>query len=221
MGLHKLLRKVSDRFFWPGLPKEVAEYIKGCQNCQQVKHFARPVLPLTSIVSDVPFQRLHIDFVGPFPPSSSGYTYLFTVQDSFTKWAEAFPTKSCTTEVAALLLYREIFRRFGCPRVLVSDQGQAFEAKAFAEFCSLLGIIKNRTCATHPQANGLVERFHRSLLSMLRACCIDNPASWDKVLPACLFAYNSSVHASSGFSPFFLQFGREPCLPLDLVSLRN
>ena len=216
LGINKIIQKVSVRFFWPGMCSQVANYIRSCFECQRVKLRAKTVLPLHPLEVDGPWERVHVDFVGPLPASDSGYIYILTVIDSFTKYAEAFPVKNTTSEVAALVLYKEVFRRYGTPLKLVSDQGSGFESKTFKQFCSLLGMAKYRTTAYHPQSNGLVERFQQSLLNMLRANIQKNHHDWDKYLPTCLFAYNTAIQESSGFSPFYLQFGRHPVLPLDL-----
>ena len=86
-----------------------------------------------------------------------------------------------------------------------------------SEVCKLLGIAKSRTTAYHPQCDGLVERHNRTLLAMLSTHTQEHPQSWDIHLQKLSFAYNSSEHASTGFSPFFLMFGREPRLPVDVM----
>jgi hypothetical protein len=85
------------------------------------------------------------------------------------------------------------------------------------QVCTLLGIRKTRTTAYHPQGDGLVERFNRTLLSMLATSTQQHPTLWDAYLPKLCFAYNTSEHPTTGYMPFFLMFGREACLPVDLM----
>ena len=111
----------------------------------------------------------------------------------------------------------EVFCRFSIPEQLHSDQGRQFEGKLMQEVCKLLHINKTRTTAYHPQSDGVVERLNQTLLSMLTATVQEHPGDWDKKLRLVCMAYNTSVHQSTGFSPFFLLFGRQARLPVDLA----
>ena len=106
--------------------------------------------------------------------------------------------------------------RFGVPCQLHSDQGPQFESKLIAEVCKLLGIQKSRTTPYHPQCDGMVERFNRTLLNMLATHCKNNPWNWEEHLQKVCFAYNTSIHTSTGYSPYYLMFGRQPVLPIDV-----
>ena len=114
-------------------------------------------------------------------------------------------------------LVNEVFCRFSPPEQLHSDQGRQFESLLLAEVCRLLGIQKTRTTAYHPQSDGLVERWNRTLLHNLSTCVKDHPESWeDYVRPICM-AYNTSIHPTTGFTPFYLMFGRQAKLPVELM----
>ena len=111
-------------------------------------------------------------------------------------------------------LVDEMFCRFSPPEQLHSDQGRQFESELVKEICKLLGVRKTHTTPYHPQGNGMVERFNRTLLDMLSTTVGDHPSNWEHNLRKVCLAYNSSVHASTGFSPFFLMFGRQVTLDL-------
>eukprot|EP00731_Ephydatia_muelleri_P007396 Em0003g1644a len=121
------------------------------------------------------------------------------------------------TVTVAEILVEEIFCRFSIPEQLHSDQGQQFEGKLMQEVCKLLHINKTWTTAYHPQSDDVVERLNQTLLSMLAATVHEHPGDWDKKLRLMCMAYNTSVHQSTGFSPFFQLFGRQARLPVDLM----
>ena len=110
-----------------------------------------------------------------------------------------------------------MFCRFSPPEQLHSDQGRQFESKLLHEVCNLLGIRKTKTTPYHPQCDGLVERFKRTLLDMLATTTHENPFDWENQLRKVCMAYNTSVHSSTGFTPFYLMFGRQAKLPIDLM----
>ena len=112
--------------------------------------------------------------------------------------------------------FSSIVCRFGMPSVIYSDQGREFENKVMYELCLLGGSHKTKTTPCHPESDGLVERFNRTLLMMLAMFAGENRDDWDDLLPPVMMAYCSSVHESMGFSPYRLMFGEECTLPMDI-----
>lgn len=110
-----------------------------------------------------------------------------------------------------------MFLRFSPPEQLHSDEGCQFESQLLAEVCKLLHIHKSRTTAYHPQSDGLGERWNRTLLSMLATCVEDRPEDWEHHVRTACMAYNTSTHATTGFTPFYLMFGRQAHIPADLM----
>ena len=106
--------------------------------------------------------------------------------------------------------------RFGCPESLHSDQGRIFEAKLFTSLTKLLQIDKTRTTAFHPQSNAVIERTNRTLLNMLAKTTDKHQRNWSELLPYVMLAYRTSVHESTSYTPYFLLFGHEATLPIDL-----
>ena len=107
--------------------------------------------------------------------------------------------------------------RHGVPSELLSDRGTAFLSQLMLDVYKLMGITKTNTTAYHPQTDGLVERFHRTLTDMLAKNVDKSGKDWDKFLPYVLFAYRSSLQKSTGESPFHLLYGRDPRLPTDEI----
>ena len=106
--------------------------------------------------------------------------------------------------------------RYGAPAALHTDQGSQFESRLFQSLCTILDITKTRTTPYHPQSDGMVERFNRTLEAMI-ATSISDHRDWGLHLQPTALAYRTSVHASTGYSPFRLQFGYDPVLPLDVM----
>ncbi len=173
--------------------------------------------PLKSIKVGSPGQLVAADILGPLPESDAGNRYILVVGDYFTRWIEAYAIPNQEATTVARKLTNEFFFRYSPPEQLHSDQGRQFEAELVAEACKILGIQKTRTTAYHPQSDGMVERFNRTMLDMLATAAANHPFDWeDHLRPLCL-AYNSSVHATTGFTPFYLMFGRQVRMPLDIV----
>jgi len=141
--------------------------------------------------------------------SVSGREYLLVVQDGFTKWLEAVPMRDTSAETVREALL-DIFCRFGMPRFLHSDQGSNFESAVISNLCQAFDIQKTRTTPYHPQGDGMTERANRTLLTMLRTACLRSAGQWEKHLPMLLFAYRTTRHQATGYSPFELMFGRTP-----------
>lgn len=158
-----------------------------------------------------------VDIMGPFPESKNGNSYILVAGDYFTRWMEAYAIPNQEATTVAQKLVDELFCRFSPPKQLHSDQGRQFEGQVMQEICKLLHIRKTKTTPYHPQGDGLVERFNRTLQDMLATTVRDHPFDWEEALRKVCFAYNSSVQASTGYTPFYLMFGREARLPVDIM----
>ncbi|KAL5463810.1 hypothetical protein EMCRGX_G032745 [Ephydatia muelleri] len=143
--------------------------------------------------------------------STNGNRYLMVMQDYFTKWAEAIPLKNQTAALINEALVK-LCCIFGLPSIIHSDQGRAFENLLLRHTLDAFGIKKSRTTAYHPQGDGMVERFNRSLLQLLRTY-VEREEEWECHLSLVLFAYRTAIHSSTGVSPFVMMFGRQPKLP--------
>ena len=158
-----------------------------------------------------------MDILGPLPLTENGNKYILVIGDYFTKWKEAYPMKNMEATTVARILVHEFICRFGIPEHLHTDQGRNFEAEIIKEICKLLDIKKTQTSPYHPQSDGMIERFNRTLLNMLstaleKNCCND----WDLQLPMLMLAYRTSVKETTGITPFSLMFGRSARLPIDI-----
>lgn len=176
-----------------------------------------PKAPLLPIPVEGAFHRIAIDCLGPFPPSHSENRYI-VFSDYLTRWPEAFAVKSIEATTISRLLIDEIVAQHGAPRTLLSDRGTNFLSSIVTEPCQLPGIQKLNinTTAYHPQTDGLVERFNGTLAQSIFMYVSKDQKDWDQHIPEILFAYCASPSEVTGESPFYLLYGREPRLPMDV-----
>lgn len=217
-GNSKTVRRLRRRFYWPGCRQDAELHVHCCDSCTAHKGPSqRSWGPLQQYLVGAPMERVGVDILGPFPITETGNRYVLVAMDYFTKWPEAYavPDQSATT--AAKCLVEEMFARFGVPSELHSDQGRNFESRLFQEVCQRLGVRKTRTTPLHPQSDGLVERFNRTLATQLAILTSRHQRDWDQHLPLALWSYRTAVQESSQCTPAMLMFGRELRTPVDLV----
>jgi hypothetical protein len=218
LSYQKTLDRVIQRFFWPGIYKDVKNYCESCGICQ--KTCLIPVshrVPLMNLpIIDTPFKRVAIDIAGPLQRSKSGFMYILVLCDYATRYPEAIPLKNIGSKHVAEELVK-IFSRVGIPEEILSDCGSNFMSQLLEEVYALLGVSKIKISPYHKQSDGLTERFIGTLKRMLRKYVEEEPKMWDKWLPYLLFAYREVPQASTGFSPFELLYGRRVRGPLDIV----
>ncbi|MGL5769628.1 MAG: DDE-type integrase/transposase/recombinase [Plesiomonas shigelloides] len=199
---------------WIGINKDVREWARTCLQCQRVKvhRYTRSALHRFPTSEDR-FQHVHVDLVGPLPPSS-GFTYLLTAVDRFTRWPEAIPLPNCASETVAHAFLKGWVSRFGCPAKVTTDRGSHFDA-AFAKLVTLLGCQHIRTTAYHPSSNGMVERFHRQLKVSQRAQANVN---WHEDLPSTLLALRATIKSDLGSSHAELVYSCSFRLPGEIIA---
>ena len=217
LGITRSLDKARQRFYWPKMREDIENRIRTCHECQARKPpTPKPKAPLHSTLSSFPCQRVALDIMGPLPITDRGNRYILVIADYFTKWVEIFPMPNMLATTVSRLLMDGWICCYGAPSTLHSDQGPQFESKLFKDLCRLFNVTKTRTTPYHPQSDGMVERLNRTLQAML-SCTPTDHREWDLHLQHVALAYRSTKHASTGYSPFQLMFGRKPVLPLDLV----
>ena len=215
LGIRKTYNRILQHFYWPGLKRDVAKWCNECHTCQLggKPNQSIPQAPLQPIPAfDEPFSHIIFDCVGPFPKTKSQNEYLLTIMCSSTSFPESIPLRSNKTH-AILHALIKFFTLFGLPKSIQSDQGTNFMAHTFQQVMNQLRIILLmwKTCistgAYHPESQGALERFHKTLKTLIRMYCIENSRDWDEGVHLLLFAIRESVQESLGFSPFELVFG--------------
>ena len=169
-----------------------------------------------NIVHRAPWDPLAMDILDVCDPTPEGHRYILVTADYFSKWTEAFPMKNKCADTVADLLVEHIILRFGMPLVIHCDQGREFENGLMKSLCTLLGCTKTRTAPYHPESDGMIERFNRTCLMMLSMFVNDQRDNWHRLLSFVMHACRTSVHESTGYSPFRLMMGEECSLPQDV-----
>ena len=217
-GLKKTLAQVQRRAYWVGWTADVRLFCLRCPECARYHRGAAPKQgALAEFRVGEPMERWGIDLTGPHPTSAGGHKYILTAIDYFTRWTEAFPIRNQEAATVAKVLVEQVFVRFGVPLQILTDQGPNFESGLFQEMCHLLGIDKVRTSPYQPRTNGMIERWHRTLNSMLGKVVGESQRDWHEKLPYVMAAYRATEHSRTGFSPNFLFLGREARAPVDLT----
>ena len=210
MGIKKTTDKIQSSFYWPGIQGDATRFCKSCDVCQKiVSKGSVPKVPLEKMpLIDKPFKGVAIDLVGPIsPPSEEGHRYILTLVDFSTHYPEAVPLKNIHTETVAEALV-DTFSHLGVPEEILSDLGTQFLSDCMREVTRLLRIKQLTTTPYHPMCNGLTEKFNRTMKSMLKRLCSEQPRQWHRYINPLLFTYREVPQESTGFSPFELLYGR-------------
>ena len=207
---------MAAKFVWHGLQKQVGTWAKACIHCQASKTQQHIRAPLETFqVPPRRFDHIHVDLVGPLPPSD-GSTHLLTVIDRFTRWPEAIPLSNTTAATCAQALVTHWIARFGVPLDISSDRGPQFTSQLWTSIAQLLGTKLHHTTAYHPQSNGLIERFHRHLKSSLRARLVG--PNWIRELPWVLLGIRTMPKEDLGCSVAELVYGAPLTVPGDFLA---
>jgi len=210
MGRNKMCQLITPYFYWPNLAKDCKEYIRSCDVCQRNDKTRPPVSPMqTREIVTVPFERVAIDLVGPFPSAKGGFKYMLTCVDLATRWPEAIPIRTCTARVIIDKLV-DVFTHNGYPKTIVSD------SKTFSKWLTQNGIRHVKSSPYHPQGNGVVERLHRTLGAIVTKTT-GAKGNWASVVPRALYFIRAVPCEATGLSPFVAKQGWEPSTPLSLL----
>ena len=218
LGIMKTVSKIRQGYFWPGLQNDVKSYVAGCDFCSRRKEPLKTKrAPMELERSGFPMERIAIDILGELPLTERGNKYIVVIGDYFTKWTECHAMPNMEASTVARILIEQVVSRFGIPYIIHSDQGRQFEGKLFTEMCTMLQITKTRTTPYHPKSDGMVERFNKTLVTMLSAYVNENHTDWDEQLQYVMMAYRATEHETTGLTPNMCMLGRETTCPLDIM----
>ncbi|PRP73007.1 retrotransposon nucleocapsid protein, partial [Planoprotostelium fungivorum] len=211
-GSHKTKELVRRDYWWPKMYHTIESYVKSCDTCQRAKHSRKKQSGLLQPL-EVPSDRwtsVTIDFMVELP-ECQGFNAIMVVVDRFTKMSHFIPCKNTiTSEEAAWLYIDRVFRLHGIPEKIVSDRGTQFTAEFWTSFWKQMGTKHSMSTAYHPQSDGQTERVNSVLNQYLRVYCSYLQDDWVPLLATAEFAYNNSVHTSTGVTPFFANQGLHP-----------
>lgn len=221
-GIEKMLKTISKFYKWNNMSIDIKNYVSKCEICQKTKVTTNTKIPMQiSSLGEVLFDHTYIDFVGPISPvSSDGHKYIFTATCDLTKFMIAVPTRDCSAVTTANCLLKHVLLKYNFPSRLISDNASNFNSKVIHELSKTLQVKKIFTTPYHPQSN-IVERGHRTLNSYLRAFSSKNKDEWHLLLKFAMFAYNNSIHSTTGFTPHELAHGFKIQIPNHLFKSKT
>ena len=219
-GQRRSIALMQECFWWPGMTRDLRNCIKKCSHCRKYEA-APPVAPMKPLTCSGPGELLHVDFTSiketvPLKEDPIIRNVL-VLQDHFSKYVVAYVVKDQTARTTAETLRIGYFGLFSAPAYLVSDQGKAFTGHVITHLYELYGVQKLRTLPYHAQTNGQVERMNQTIICMIGKLEEDKKACWSEHLPELLMAYNATRSAVTGYSPYYLLFGRRPRIPVDYL----
>ena len=205
------LSLMKERFWWPGMSQVLLKAVTNCGRCIQYEVKGQ-LPPMQPIICTEPMELVHIDYMGMEVTMATQkkpvVKNVLVVVDHFTQYVQAFVMKNHTAKTMAWVLYNNYFSVFGFLQRLMSDQGTEFCCKVIAAMCSLLSIEKIRTTPYLPQTNGSAERVHQMLQRMIGKLDPEKRRKWPAHIGLIIIAYNSTRSLVTGYSPYYLMFGR-------------
>ncbi|WVZ26157.1 hypothetical protein V8G54_004701 [Vigna mungo] len=211
-GITRTMARLSSQFYWPGMLKDITQYVQECLICQQAK--SATTLP-AGLLQPLPipnqvWEDIAMDFITGLPPSN-GYTVIMVVIDRLSKYAHLAPLKAdYTSKTVADVFINMVVKLHGFPNTIVSDRDKIFISQFWQHLFKLSGTTLNMSMAYHPQSDGQSEALNKCIEMYLRCFTFDNPKTWTRLLPWAEFWYNSAFHNSLQTTPFKVVYGRDP-----------
>ena len=216
LGMERTLGLLQERFLWPKMTDDVQTHICTCDRCIRIKQ-PQERSEMQPILVSYPLELVHLDFLtlgGKMEDSKSINVLIIT--DHFTKYTQAYVTPKQTAVMVTRTLWENFLVHHGWPEKILTDQGKSFENNLIQELCELAQVMKLCTSPYHPETNGQFEHLNATLISMLGTLPTHAKKNWQEWIATLTHAYNCTVSSVTGFSPYFLMFGRTPKIPLDI-----
>ena len=213
MTYRKTYLRLIESYFWKGMGKDIRAQLGLCAVCQLNNRKPRSYEMGEMPIATYPIEIISMDLVGPFIPSNRNNRYILTIICHCTGYAEAIPIMDKTSNSVLEALADQFISRHGVPEVILTDNGTEFTAKDFERYLEILGIKHKRSTPGHPAGNGRIERFNRTLKEMINKLVNNVVDRWESVLSSAMLAYRSALSDTTGFTPFYLMYGRNVKLP--------
>lgn len=211
LGVFKTYRRIALSYFWPGMMKDVTNFVSNCDTCIAHKHANHTTLGLMGRPKQCsrPFQMISMDLVGPLPTSTKQNTMLLVVTCCFSKYCLLFPIRRATADAITKIVEERVFLVHGIPTTILMDNGKQFVSNKLQNLFSQYKIPNVRYTPKYtPQVN-TVERYNKTIMIAVSTFIKNDHRSWDLNLPKIQFALNTAVSEVTGYTPSFLVYGRE------------
>ena len=176
----------------------------------------QPKAPHENIMATHPLELVHLDYLC-LEPGKGLEENVLVITDHFTRYAQAYVTRTQMAQIMAKTLWDKFIVHYGLPKKILMDQGWSFESQLVADLCELMGAQKIWTSLYHLQTNGQCERFNSTLINMLGTLPKERKSEWKNHIGTLVHAYNCTQNSATGFSCYYLMFGRQPHLPVDVT----
>ena len=196
---------VRSAYYCTQMAADIYRTVRTCNACAKNRvKLRKRTHPLRLFPAQRPLESFSIDILGPLTKTKKGNRFLFVITDRFTKLTQVIPLRRIDGYTVAVAFVEAWIMKYGPPKTLISDNGKQFAAKFFQALCSVLGLSNIFTSLYHPQTNGQVERYNRTILAILRNYVNEHQDDWNRYATALTYAYNNHVHRSTGTTPFSL-----------------
>ena len=219
LGFLRTWYLLKSKYYWKGMYKMLFKFVQACNVCQfSNSRCAKMPGPMQLVEPPLkPFERIGIDFVGPFPTTyAHNNKYILVIIDHLTRYVEAKACKAADAKSAISALKECVIFRHSCPSEILCDNGSSFRSSEFAEFCKKYGMKILFTTSYHPNTNGICERVNGTIKRTIGKMVNEKHNDWNKYLSKSIFSINITMHKVTKFSPFYLLHGREPNLKCDV-----
>ena len=214
LGIQNTLKRLKIRFWWPKINEDVAMYIKNCRICQ-IRDRKRKEEPMPLIKATQLFEKWGGDCIGPLE-SAMGFSNIVLWTDYHSKWITGRAIRSVDSRSIAKSLIEDIILEHGVPIEIVTDRAGGFIGGAMKEVKENWEIKGIRTSSYNARSNGQAERTNQSTINILAKVTLEYKKKWPEILPFAIWVMNTTINRSTGYSPYFLKYGVDPRLPIDL-----
>ncbi len=216
-GATRMTKNVKKRYHWTGMDRDIRDYVRKCDACQRFKHSIPRMEPMVvTTTASSAFEKFFLDIVGSIDQDLGGFSFILTMQCELSKFVIAVPLTNKEASTVARAFVENFVLRYGIPKEIATDCGSEFLAEVFKKSCKILHIEKLQFTPYHHESIGSLENSHKNLGAFLRTQVAIHKGNWSSWVNFWCFAYNTTIHSETKFTPFELVFGKSCVLPSNL-----